>query len=207
MPTELTIKRDNDERTIVKDYWKSLYGHFGLMKVLLWLLESFFNMCLSPLPFLGGSTIRRLAYQRLFKKHGKSMVTAPGVKFLHSYNIVMGDRCSLNYDTMLNGRGGLTIGDDFTTGPGVIVWTVEHYYKDAKRKVLEQGEYDAPVTIGNDVWCGARSMILPGVKVADGTVLAAGAVVTKDTEPYSVVGGVPARIIGYRNQMTERKAV
>ena len=56
----------------------------------------------------------------------------------------------------------------------------------------------APVMIGNDVWIGLRAIIMPGVKIADGAVVAAGAVVTKDVPPYAVVGGVPAKIIKYR---------
>ena len=55
-----------------------------------------------------------------------------------------------------------------------------------------------PVEIGNDVWIGANVIILPGVKIGDGAILAAGAVVTKDVEPYAIVGGVPAKIIKYR---------
>jgi len=182
----------------LRHYWASLFVHFGLRKIILWLLESVYNMILAPLPIAGGAFIRKLCYRPLFKACGRGFMTSPGVRLLHSYNISLGDRCSLNYDTILNGRGGLIIGDDFTTGPGVIVWTVEHYYKDSARRILEQGEHDAPVTIGNDVWCGMRAIIMPGVTVADGTVVAAGAVVTKNTEPYSVVAGVPARIIGRR---------
>lgn len=62
-----------------------------------------------------------------------------------------------------------------------------------------------PVEIGNDVWIGANAIILPGVKIGDGAVIAAGAVVTKDVEPYAIVGGVPAKIIKYRFGEEERK--
>ena len=54
------------------------------------------------------------------------------------------------------------------------------------------------MTIGSDVWLGANAVVLPGVTIADGTVVSAGAVVTKDTEPYSIVGGIPATKIGMR---------
>ncbi len=54
------------------------------------------------------------------------------------------------------------------------------------------------MVIGNDVWIGHRVIILPGVHIADGTVIGAGAIVTKNTEPYSVVGGNPAHVIKYR---------
>lgn len=57
---------------------------------------------------------------------------------------------------------------------------------------------NATITIGNDVWIGANAIILPGVKIGDGAIIAAGAVVTKDVEPYAIVGGVPAKVIKYR---------
>ncbi len=182
----------------LRAYWISLFFHFGPKKVFLWILESLFNFIFSPLPTIGGSQIRSFVFRFLFKKRGKGFFTYPGVRFLHCYNIEIGDRCSLNYNVILNGRGRLVIGDDFTCGPGVIVWTVEHHFRDRTRKVLEQGEIEQQVTIGNDVWCGAHSVILSGVTVGEGTVVAAGAVVTRDTEPYSIVGGVPAKVIDYR---------
>ena len=60
------------------------------------------------------------------------------------------------------------------------------------------GKEVAPVVIGDDVWIGSRVIILPGVKIGNGSVIGAGAVVTKDVEPYSVVGGVPAKLIRRR---------
>ena len=195
---EMRVTLKQGQSFNLRVYWESLFRYFGLRKALLWGLESLFNMIFAPLPILGGSSIRKLAYRSILQKSGRGLMTSPGVRFLHSYNIEIGDRCSLSFGTMLNGRGGLKIGDDFTTGPDVIVLTAEHHYLDRNRKVLEQGEYEAPVEIGDDVWCGARSIIMPGVRVATGTVVAAGAVVTKDTEPYSVVAGVPAKVIRYR---------
>ncbi|NBH14511.1 antibiotic acetyltransferase [Lachnospiraceae bacterium] len=60
-----------------------------------------------------------------------------------------------------------------------------------------------PVEIGNDVWIGANVILLPGVKIGDGAVIAAGAVVTKDVEPYAIAGGVPAKLIKHRFQKTQ----
>lgn len=59
---------------------------------------------------------------------------------------------------------------------------------------------DLRITVGNDVWIGARAIIMGGVQIGDGAIIAAGAVVTKNVEPYQIVGGVPARLIGYRFQ-------
>lgn len=194
---ELPDRSDSKPIELI-DYWNALFNHFGFKKSLLFTIESFLNFLLSPLPILGGSLLRALAFKPLLGKSGKGFYTSPGVRLLHCYNIKVGDRCSLNYDVILNGRGGLTIGDDFTCGPRVTVWTAEHNFRDKSRKVLEQGEFDAPVCIGNDVWCGIGATILPGVTIADGTIIAAGAVVSKDTQPYSIVAGVPAQPIGFR---------
>lgn len=70
----------------------------------------------------------------------------------------------------------------------------------SKGKLFNCSEWvgNSKVRIGNDVWIGANAVILPGVTVGDGAVIAAGAVVTKDVKPYSIVGGVPAKLIKYR---------
>jgi len=63
----------------------------------------------------------------------------------------------------------------------------------------QQGfEEDRPVIIEDDIWIGSRVIILPGIRICHGSIIGAGAVVTKDVEPYTIVGGVPAKVIGYR---------
>ena len=65
----------------------------------------------------------------------------------------------------------------------------------------QQGnQKEQPVTIMDDVWIGARAIILPGVTIGQGAIVAAGAVVTKDVPPFAIVGGVPARLIDYREE-------
>ena len=84
-------------------------------------------------------------------------------------------------------------------GSNVTVITHNHAFDRTDIPMMEQGfEEERPVVIGNDVWIGDRVIILPGVHVGDGSILAAGAVVTKDVPPYSIVGGVPAKLIRMR---------
>ncbi|TOB35760.1 hypothetical protein CGK06_26050 [Vibrio parahaemolyticus] len=73
-----------------------------------------------------------------------------------------------------------------------------HKFSDIDKYIKEQGYQNAPIVIGNDVWIGFNSTILPGVSIGDGAVIAAHSVVTKDVPSYTVVGGIPAKEIKKR---------
>lgn len=115
--------------------------------------------------------------------------------------ITIGRRSVINQQCCLDGRGGLTIGDHVNISPGVWILTDSHDMHDPLFP-----EVLAPVTIRDHVWIGSRALILPGVTVGEGAVVAAGAVVTRDVEPYAVVAGVPARQIGTRTRRPEPRA-
>ena len=84
-------------------------------------------------------------------------------------------------------------------GPEVVIYTQNHRYDRFDVPMGKQGHMPVePVIIGNDVWIGRRVMIMPGCHIGDGVIIGAGAVVTKDVAPYSIVGGVPAKVIGSR---------
>jgi maltose O-acetyltransferase len=89
------------------------------------------------------------------------------------------------------------IGDDVMMGPEVLIYTSNHTME-AGIPMRLQPLKSAPVHIGNDVWIGARCIILPGVTIGDGAVLAAGAVVTRAVPANAIVGGIPAKVIKYR---------
>lgn len=94
--------------------------------------------------------------------------------------------------------GAVTIGAHTLLAPGVFITDHAHNQAAAKR-FDEQGSRIAPVVIGDDAWLGAHCVILPGVTIGNGAIVGAGAVVTKDVEPYAIVAGVPARVIGRRS--------
>ena len=95
--------------------------------------------------------------------------------------------------------GKITIGNDVLMGPEVIIYTQNHCTRDKNKSIISQGYDDMkPVSIGNDVWIGRRVMIMPGCKIGNGCVIAAGAVVTKNMPDYTIVGGVPARVLKKR---------
>lgn len=92
-----------------------------------------------------------------------------------------------------------TIGDCVMMGPEVMVYSLNHHFRDGSRPMMDQGTAeDRPVVIEDDVWIGARAILLPGVRIGTGSVVAAGAVVSRDVPAGVVVAGNPARIVGPR---------
>lgn len=109
--------------------------------------------------------------------------------------VTIGRGSTIDQGALLDGRGGLTIGRGVVTGTEVCLLTADH---DPQSPTF--ADRLAPIAIGDRAWLGTRAMVLPGVTVGEGAVVAAGAVVTRDVAPYTIVGGVPARVIGERSR-------
>jgi acetyltransferase-like isoleucine patch superfamily enzyme len=97
--------------------------------------------------------------------------------------------------SVIRGQGGVTIGDRVYTSPGTQIIAVNHVFNDPDRPFVEQGITAEGIVIEDDVWLGSNCVVTDGVRVGKGSVVAAGAVVTKDVPPHTVVGGVPACVI------------
>jgi len=121
----------------------------------------------------------------------------PGVYMYPLYNISIGNNSGIGKDSFILAPEVVEIGENVMIGPQLIVYTANHG-TERSTPMIHQPMVNSPVKIGNDVWIGARVTILPGVIIGNGAVIAAGAVVTKDVEPYTIVGGVPAKKIGER---------
>jgi len=106
-------------------------------------------------------------------------------------NITIGKDVFINSGCHFQDQGGITIGDGSLIGHNVVLATINH---DLNPENGRKNHY-APIHIGAHVWIGSNATILPGVSVGDWAVVGAGAVVTKDVPPFTVVGGVPARIL------------
>lgn len=106
-------------------------------------------------------------------------------------NISIGKDVFINSGCHFQDQGGITIGDGTLIGHNVVLATINHDLDPANNR---KNHY-APIRIGNHVWIGSNATILPGVTIGEWSVVAAGAVVTKDVPPYTVVGGVPAKVI------------
>ncbi|MBW7884353.1 MAG: acyltransferase [Caldilineaceae bacterium] len=110
----------------------------------------------------------------------------------HAY-IRIGRNSLIGEMNVLRGQGGITIGDRVYTAPLVQMLAVNHVFDDPTRPMAEQGITAEGIVVEDDVWIGAGAIITDGVRIGRGAVVAAGAVVTQDVPPHTVVGGVPAR--------------
>ncbi|MCB2292355.1 sugar O-acetyltransferase [Clostridium algoriphilum] len=106
-------------------------------------------------------------------------------------NICMGKNVFINTGCRFQDQGGIAIGDGVLIGHNVMLATLNHDIDPRKRSTM----HPAPIVIGKNVWIGANAIVVPGVTIGDGAVIAAGAVVTKDVPANVIVGGVPAKII------------
>ena len=112
----------------------------------------------------------------------------------------VGDRSNIGANCYIGCSGGISIGSDVMISPNVQIFSENHNYGRTSQTIKMQGVTRAPVAIDDDCWIASGSIILAGVRVGAGSVVAAGAVVTSDVPPGSVVAGVPARIIGHRDE-------
>jgi acetyltransferase-like isoleucine patch superfamily enzyme len=108
-------------------------------------------------------------------------------------DVIIGDHTRVGlHNTII---GPVTIGSHVNLAQGITVTALNHNFADKNLRIDEQGVSTSPVTIGDDIWIGANAVILPGVTIGNHSVVAAGAVVTKDVPPHSLVAGVPAKKI------------
>jgi acetyltransferase-like isoleucine patch superfamily enzyme len=120
---------------------------------------------------------------------------------LHVYNfrgiphsgITVGRDCLIGEYTVIRGQGGVTLGDRVYTSPLTQILAVNHVFDDPHRPFIDQGISAKGIVLEDDVWVGAGAIVTDGVRIGKGSVVAAGAVVTQDVPPHTVVAGVPAR--------------
>lgn len=108
-------------------------------------------------------------------------------------DVIIGDHTRVGlHNTII---GPVTIGHHVNLAQGITVTALNHNFSDTGKRIDEQGITTAPVVIEDDIWIGANAVILPGVRVGNHSVVAAGAVVNKDVPPHTLVAGVPAKVI------------
>jgi len=161
--------------------WLRRFAH-GLIQYLLLLIA-----------ILPSHHLRRWLLKAAGLKIGKQSVIYSGAEIREPWRIKIGSYVAVGNGAVLDGRGGLTIHDRVNMSSEVMLWTMQHDHRARDFKV-----YAKPIVLEEYVWLGPRVIVLPGVTVATGCVVGAGAVVTHSTEPFGVYAGIPAKRIGER---------
>jgi acetyltransferase-like isoleucine patch superfamily enzyme len=138
--------------------------------------------------------LRMAMYRSLGLKVGKQSSILMNCEVHCLKGITIGNNSIINQHCYLDGRGGLTVGQNVNISPHTLMITGSHDVQDSRLAGVEQ-----PIVVEDYVWLCTRSVILGGVTIGKGAVVAAGAVVTRSVPAYAIVGGVPARKIGERN--------
>ena len=147
-----------------------------------------------------GKAFRVFFAKRIISKVGIKTNIEKGARFCGE--CYLGDYSGIGINCELNGP--VRIGKYVNMGPEVVFYTQNHTYSRTDIPMQRQGfELEKPIIVGDDVWIGRRVIILPGVKIGDGVIIGAGAVVTKDVEPYSVAAGNPAKVVKRRKTESE----
>lgn len=175
-------------------------------QLLVVIAEEYLGALFGRWPGPEGFFFRYLTARLLFKRVASFCWIYPGARLTHVYGLSVGRNFNINTGAHIDARGGVTIGDHVAIGPNAVIVSSNHTWKDPQRPFLLQGHTPGPVHIGDQVWIGANATVLAGVTIADRTIVAAGAVVTSDTQPDTIVAGVPARPIGPREKKPDAAA-
>ncbi|WP_216634951.1 acyltransferase [Selenomonas sp. oral taxon 126] len=166
----------------------------GIMSVIADYVESLIRYQLRLLGNVPSHRVRNLILTHIYgMKIGKRVVIYGGFEIRSPWNISIDEGTIIGDESKLDGRNEIVIGKNVNFSTGVWIWTEQHDFQ-SPSFACKGGK----VEIGDHAWISTRSIILPGRKIGEGSVVAAGAVLTKNTEPYGVYGGVPAKKIGER---------
>jgi acetyltransferase-like isoleucine patch superfamily enzyme len=139
--------------------------------------------------------LRKIALTCMGAKLGKDVVLYSGFEVRCPWKLVIGDGTTVGHKCILDCRGGITIGSNVNFSSEAAIWTAQHDPQSPTFAIKV-----APVVIEDRAWISFRATVLPGITIHQGAVLAAHAVATKDVPPYVLAGGVPAKVIGPRNE-------
>jgi maltose O-acetyltransferase len=157
------------------------------------LLAYFYNGLIGRLPSHG---LREFYLRRYLGAYGSGTSVQMGCSFLNGRKVVLGRRNVVNFGCLFDGRRfAISTGSDVSIGPEAAILTLGH-----DPQSPDFADRGGDVVIGDRAWICFRAIILPGVSIGEGAVVAAGAVVTRNVEPYTVVAGSPAKPVGTRTK-------
>ena len=161
--------------------------------------ESLVFGILGLIPTTFGVLIRGIFFKIFCKKCSGFAWVQPKVIFVHTERIQVGKLFAVNSNSYINGVGGIEIGDYVLLGSNVTISSGVHPIIGTSPPIITRQSIPKKIVIEDDVWIGSNAVIMPGIKIARGTVIGANSVVTKDTLPYTVMAGSPAKVINRRN--------
>lgn len=147
-----------------------------------------------------GDVLRYWFTKPFIKKMGRVRISE-GVTIGYPYRVEIGDYVTLNNGVTIDGYGGVKIGSYVRIAHRASIMSSDHNYSDRDIPVFKQGLTFSEVTIGDDCWLGCNVVILPGVVLQKGSIIAANAVVNKSCDEYSVLGGIPAKKLKSRGDV------
>jgi maltose O-acetyltransferase len=152
-----------------------------------------YNACVGHIPM---HWLRRDYLRFYLGSLGAGTTIQLGCRFLNGRKVSLGERNVVNFGCLFDGRHfSIRTGSDVSIGPEAAILTLAHDPQDPEFR-----DRGGDVVIGDRVWIAYRATILPGVEIGEGAVIAAGAIVTTNVEPFTIVAGVPARKIGERSR-------
>lgn len=179
---------DRTGKELTNDQVMSKVGN--RIKAIYWEFVAFKLHCIGHVPL---HHFRRMSYRLVGMKIGQGSSIHTGLRLYYPPNIQIGEDTIVGEFAVLDGRDKLIIGNHVDIASEVMIYNAHHDIQDENFAPVQK-----PVIVEDYVFIGPRAIILPGVTIGKGAVVAAGAVVTKDVAPFSIVGGVPAQVIGER---------
>lgn len=194
---QIPIERNQKDLSLEPPCKKKKFAAFR--NFLFSVISGYERLLMYQIGFFPSHRIRNFVYKFIFLIHkDPNAIIYYGAFIRGGHNLyigkgsIIGDRCMLDAR-----RGGIYIGENVNIGTNVSLWTGSHDVNDPYFRSMPQKR--GPIKIGNRAWLGSHCVILDQVNIGEGAVVAAGAVVTQDVPPYTIVGGVPAKKIGERN--------
>lgn len=163
-----------------------LLKRFRLFRIISWVRDAYIR--------------EQVDYTGQFKSCGAGVVISSKARITNCDMISVGDNVRIQEGVLINGEGGLCIGNNVGISYNSTIWTVEHNYVGSKAVPFDEKILLKPVRIDDNVWIGAGVSITSGVEIGEGAVIGIASVVTKDVPPLAIVLGNPARVIGYRDK-------
>lgn len=155
------------------------------------------RLCLKWIAEIPSHHIRMFFYRYIYLiPMKKKVVIYSGAEIRNPTQLYIGKGTIIGDNAILDARAGIKIGNNVNFSSNVSIWTYQHDYRDPYFAC--NADHIGPVTIGDRAWIGPNTIILRNVTIGEGAVIAAGAVVSHDVPPFALVGGIPAKVIGYR---------